>query len=219
MSAFTLTANKGSGGGTEKAPAGNHLAVLVGLFDMGNQLDDFDPTKPRWQHRAYFVWELVAEQIAGTNKNHVIGIDLTLSLNEKAKLAKWIGARTGKPLPDGSSYDIMQELGQACMLNVVEKGGYPKVDGVAGIPKGIPVPKPTYTPTAVSLDDYMKGAKIPEWCPYLYGNPLSDHIAACKEIGAAKPTTKKAAPAASAPAAGGLNADGTPAKSGDPIPW
>lgn len=210
MSAFTLTANKGSGGGTEKAPAGNHLAVLVGLFDMGHQLDDFDPAKPRWQHRAYFVWELVGEQIAGTTKNHVIGIDLTLSLNEKAKLAKWIGARTGKPLPDGSAYDITQELGQPCMLNVVEKGGYPKVDGVAGIPKGIPVPKPTYTPTVVTLEQFRAGTGIPEWCPYLFGNPLADHIRACREIGEAKPTVKKGAAAAPA--------DGTPAGK-DPIPF
>ena len=73
---WTLT-NTGGGGGSEKPPVGNHLAVLVGIFDMGTQLDDFDPAKPRWQHQAYFVWELVGEKIAGTSKNHVIGAALT----------------------------------------------------------------------------------------------------------------------------------------------
>src|SRR5687768_1016144 len=121
---WSMTANKG-GGGSVKAPAGNHRAVLVGIFDMGRQWQDgFQGAEGKWQHRAYFVWELVDEPIAGTAKNHVIGIDLTLSLNEKAKLRKWIEARTGKAIPDGTPFDPTTELGQPCMLNVVMKGDY-----------------------------------------------------------------------------------------------
>lgn len=191
-----MKAGKGGGGGTEKAPAGNHLAVLVGFFDMGHQWQDpFTPKdKGYWAHRAFFVWELVGEKIAGTEKKHVIGIDLTLSLNEKAKLRKWIEARTGKQIPDGSDYDIGGELGQPCLLNVILKGDFPKVEGVAAVPAVFlkSMPTPGYKPTLVTLDQFMKKeATIPEWCPWLFGCRLEDHISACKEIGAEKPKPKK----------------------------
>lgn len=194
MSAWSMTAGKGQGGGTEKAPPGNHVAVLVGIFDMGRQWQEpFDKSKEGYyQHRAYFVWELVNEQIAGTTgKNHVIGIDLTLSLNEKAKLRKWVEARTGRVIPDGSAFDPTTELGQPCMLNVVEKNGYPKVEGVAAVPKGTTVPGPTYTPVAVLLSEFEAGTPIPDWCPWLYGSPLADHINACEEIGGDRPKPRK----------------------------
>lgn len=190
---WNVTPSKGGEGGSAKPPVGNHLAVLVGIFDMGHQLDDFDQDNEKWQHRAYFVWELVGEQIEGTSKNHVIGIDLTLSLNEKAKLRKWIEARTGKQLVDGAPFDVCAELGQACMLSVVEKKGYPKADSVAAVPKGVPVPKPGYKPTAISLEEFQNGERtIPEWCPWLYGSPLADHIRACSEIGNDRPSPRKA---------------------------
>lgn len=194
MSAWTMTASKGNGGGgSEKAPAGNHLAALVGIFDMGTQLDDFDPQKEKWQRRAFFVWELLGVKVTGQDRNHVIGIDLTLSMNEKAKLRKWVEARTGKPIPDGTPFDPTSELGQPCMLNVIMKGDYPKVDGVAGVPAAFlaSCPKPGYKPVAISLDEFKEGATIPDWCPWLYGSELSEHIKACREIGGSKPRPKK----------------------------
>jgi hypothetical protein len=41
----------------------------------------------------------------------------------------FIEARLARPLADNEEYDIAAELGQPCLLNVVEKGGYPKVAG------------------------------------------------------------------------------------------
>ncbi len=197
-----------AGGAKEKPPAGNHLAILVGLFDMGRQWQEsFDKGKPGyWQWRAFFVWELCGEAIAGTGKNHVIGIDLTMSSDEKSKLRKWIEARTGKPW--SPPFDPRPELGQPCLLNVVEKNGYPKVDGMAALPKGMPVPKPTYPVTALSLDEFKGGSPVPEWVPYLYGSPLEEHIRACQEIGGAKPQPKKKD--APAPAAAGSQLEDAP---------
>lgn len=186
------TIPKSGAGKTEKPPAGNHLAILVGLFDMGKQWQEpFNPAKDKgyWAWRAFFVWELTGEEIAGTGKNHVIGIDLSLSTGDRSKLRKWVEARTGRPLVE--PFDPTTELGQACLLNVIEKNGYPKVDGMAALPKGMPVPKPTYPVTALSLDDFKGGTPVPEWVPYLYGSPLEEHIRACQEIGGAKPQPKK----------------------------
>jgi hypothetical protein len=214
---FTLTASKGNGGGTEKCPAGNHLAVLVAVIDMGTQENSFQGQDVKWQRRAYFVWELVGEQISGTKKNHVIGVDLTLSLNEKAKLRKWVEARTGKVIPEGSEFDVSKELGQPCMLNVVEKNGYPRIDGVAAVPAAFvkSMPPATYPLTALDLDSFIKGTPVPEFVPWMYGSPLADHIKACREIGGAKPQPKRDGGAAGVPNSPNGIATGT----NDPIPF
>lgn len=220
MGAWKQKANKstGEGGNFAKPPAGNHSAVLVAIIDMGEQHSEFGG-ESKWQHRAYFVWELVGEQIAGTKKNHVIGIDLTVSLNEKAKLRKWIEARAGKPIPDGVEYEIDKELGQPCLLNVVMKGDYPKVEGVAALPKGMPVPKPSYPLTLISLDEFSDGKAVPEWVPWLYGEALEDHIRRSKELGGkgeGKPKGESKSIAKDEPSP--IGADGT-VPEGDPIPW
>lgn len=183
------------GGGTEKAPAGNHLARLVGLFRMGTQLDDFDPQNEKWQRKVYLVWELLGVKVSGQDRCHVIGAAVTESLNEKATWRKWIQARTGKPIPDGTDFDPLTELDQPCMLNVIEKNGYPRVEGVAAVPAAFlaSCPKATYPVTALTdLNEFASGAfKIPEWVPWLYGSELADHIKASKELGGSKPRPKK----------------------------
>jgi len=184
MSSWNLKPGGSGGGSSEKPPAGNHPATLVAIIDMGEQWQEaFKPgDKSYWARRAYFVWELTSEKKSGTDKNHVIAIDLTMSLGEKSKLRKFIEARTGKKLPQDSGYDILAELGQPCLLNVVEKNGYPKIDGVSALPKGFPATQPTYPLTAITLDEFVKGEAIPDWVPWLYGRNLGDHIRESKQI-------------------------------------
>lgn len=184
---------KKSEGGYVKPPVGNHSAVLVALIDMGKQWQD--PYTPKdkgyWARRAFFLWELVGEQIAGTDKNHVIGIDLNLSTGKKAKLRAFIEGRTGKPITE--PFDPTTEVGQPCFLNVVlNDGGFPVVKGMAAFPKGIPAPVPTYPVTVITLEEFKAGKPLPEWVPWLYGNPLEEHIRACQEIGGDKPKPRKA---------------------------
>lgn len=212
---------KSVGGAKEKAPAGNHLAVLVGLFDMGKQWQEpFNPAKDKgyWGWRAFFVWELCDEVIASTSKRHVIGIDLSLSTGDRSKLRKWVEARTGKPIAE--PFDPTTELGQACMLNVVEKNGYPKIDGMAALPKSLAAhpPKPSYPVTALTLEEFKAGKPLPEWVPWLYGSPLEDHIRACQEIGGPKPQPKKKADGAPAAAPSDAGADPVPTAEVAPAP-
>ena len=220
---FKMSASKGAGEGIAKAPAGNHPAVLVAIVDMGTQKSDFQGQE-KWQRRAFFVWELVNENVAGfKDKHHVIAIDLTLSLNEKAKLRKWIEARTGKPLPDGADFDAADELGKPCLLNVIEKGGYPKIDAMTAFPKGFPIPTPQQQPFSWSLDTYQANGgqiNLPDWLPWFYGRPLAETIKECKEIG------QTGAPRAGTAAAGGgatgavtgFNTPGTPSAPTPPKP-
>jgi hypothetical protein len=190
---WEIPAPGASGGKKEYPPVGNHLAVCVAVIDMGHQeQEDMKTGKTYWQWRAYFAWELVGAMIAGTDKNHVIGCDLTLSVKDTSHLYKWVKARTGKA--PGAGFNPTSELGQASMLSVVGKQVkdkvYPKVDGMAAIPAMFAksVPSPSYPLTSISLDEFKTGAKvIPEWVPWLYGSHLADHIKACREIGGQKP--------------------------------
>lgn len=208
MADWKTTANnkgKGEGGEFAKPPAGNHRAVLVALIDMGRQRQEPYETggKVTFTHRIYWCWELADEQIAGAGKNHVIGMDLTFSLHEKAKMRGFVEARTGKKIPDGLEYDITQELGQGCFLNVIEKNGYPKIDSIGALPKSMAKPVPTYPVTLISLDEFKSGTKsIPDWVPWLYGEVLDDHIKRCKELagGSVVPATKPARASEPAPA-------------------
>jgi hypothetical protein len=185
MSAWKQTASKGGEGSFEKAPPGNHLAVCVALVDMGTQtVKAFNPgDKDKDQHRGYFVWELVGEKKAdGTN--HLLGLDLNLSMNDKAKLRKWVESRIGRRLAEGEVYDILAEVGAPCLLNVVEKNGYPKIEGVSAVPEGFTVPAPQNKPLAWNITTAMDAKRIdlPTWLPYHYGQPIGDVIKKAQEL-------------------------------------
>jgi hypothetical protein len=199
MSTWTQRANSSTGGKYPKAPPGNHPAVLVAMVSMGTQKSGY-AGEEGWQERVYLLWELVTEEVPGTGRNHLIGTDVTLSLNAKAKLRQWVEARLGRPISDGEDYDVSAELGKPCYLNVVLKGGYPRVEGVGAVPKGITVPPPKNKPVAVSLDDFQKNGAgaIPGWVEahWHFGRPISAHVRECREIAGEKPrhTSQETAP-------------------------
>lgn len=203
-SAFVTRASKGGdGAGFERAPAGNHPAALVALVELGHQWEDGYQGQPaRWVRKVYLAWELLGVKVSGADRNHVVGCSLTHSLNERATLRKFIQARVGKTIPDGD-YDLSVELGQPCLLSVVEKNGYPRVDTPASVPAALVAtfPKPTYKPLALSLADIRGGATVPDWLPYVYGKSVADTVRASREVaGDTPPAFRGAQPG---PAVGG----------------
>lgn len=209
---FKQTAGKG-GGDFERAPAGNHPAVLVAIIDLGTQHNEYQG-KASWRREVLLVWELPTKKTAA-GKSHLMSAAVTLSLNEKATLRKWIDGMTGKKMADGTEFDITAVLGKTCLLNVLHNDkGYPRVEAVAGYPDGLPAPTATLAPTAVSLEEFEAGKAIPEWVPWLYSRSLekmvspADHVRNCKEIAGEGPP--RSAPATEPAEAG---------KAGDPIPF
>lgn len=211
-------AGSGAGGKREKPPAGNHLAICVAVIDMGHQeQEDKKKNELYWSWRAFFVWELTGEKIAGTDKNHVIGADLTLSVADTGKLHKWVKARTGVAI--GAGFNPLTELGQPCMLNVVKNaGGHTNVDGMAAVPAVFAkaVPAPTYSLTSISLEEYKAGKAIPEWVPWCYGSPIEEYIKVSREmggqLGVSRATLRKKS-------GGGTAAPAATADASDPVPF
>ncbi len=176
MGTWKQVAKTGGGGDFEKAPPGNHPAILVALIDLGVQENDFQGTKS-YQHRAFFCWELTSEKNT-KGVNHIIGIDMTVSMNEKSKLRAWVDAWRGKKTNDGEEFDISTLVGKKCLLSVTEKNGYPKIAGVGGVPKGMTVADATKPLAIFSIDDIKADGSftLPDWLPYLYGEPLKTII-------------------------------------------
>jgi hypothetical protein len=179
---FALKASSAVAGSGEKVPAGNHLAALVAIIDLGTHENEFAGVV-KLRRQIKLVWELPSKKIAGTTKNHLMAADVTFSMTGDATLKKWIQSRRGKKISDGEEVDIGEELGKGCLLNVVwNEKGYPRVEGIAAIPDGLPEPTPTYPLTAINLDQFKAGATIPDWIPWHYGHPVAEHIKASREL-------------------------------------
>jgi hypothetical protein len=183
MSVWNQEAKKKGDGDYPKAPPGNHPAVLVAIVDLGHQENNYQGNVTV-QRQAYFCWELVNEKQPNSNANFLIGNSLTVSLNEKAKLRKWIQSRIGRTIADGEKYDIRQELGQPCLLNVIEKNGYPQIDNVGPLPRGMACPPPKNAPFLWSMENMPADRKInlPAWLPWSYGSPLGAIIMGSYEM-------------------------------------
>lgn len=185
---FTLQANKGGSGPQEQVPAGNHVAVLVALVDLGTQHREFKG-EAKWVREALLVWELPTKK-KSNGKPFVIDKAYTLSLNEKATLRKVAEAMTGAKIADGANFDVTALVGKACMLNVLQNDkGYARVEAVTGFPDmGIPAPAPTVAPFVCSLEDFQAGKALPDWLPWQWSQAvgqrvnLSSYIQCCKEI-------------------------------------
>lgn len=196
----------------DQPPAGNHPAVMVAMVDLGTQVQDFKGEVKR-SRRAMCVWELVTERdtnYPAEERNFVVGIDLTLSNHEKSKFRQWAEARTGKKMPADYEHDFSQELGKPCLLNVTHNAaGYPKVNGMSAVPKGMTVPKAKLGPFLWSLDDLPTDdgePDLPDWMPRLYGKRLADVIAECVELNGEN-DAKVPAKAAAHPDDGDADAD------------
>lgn len=184
---FNLKVSSGVGGDKERCPAGNHPAVLVALIDMGQQHHEYMGTA-NWRRDCFLCWQVPGKKTA-KGEPHLVTAQVTLSLNEKATLRKWIEGMKGGKL--GDNFDVSSLLGAACMLNVVHsEKGYPRVQGVAAYPEGLPEPKATLAPFACTLDEFKAGKEFPEWLPWAWLSaidppamkPIAEHVALCKEI-------------------------------------
>lgn len=168
-------------------PAGNHPAVLVAMVDLGTQVQEYQGQETR-QRRAFCVWELVCEADGNytDGRNFLVGIDLNLSNNENAKFRQWVEARLNRKYPKDHKHDFSQELGKPCLLSVKHNAkGYPKVDGMSAVPRGMTVPAAKLRPFLWCLDEApVDGTEpqFPDWMPRLYGKKLAEVIAGCVEF-------------------------------------
>lgn len=185
---MTATANPfqkkaGSKGGGDFGPppdAGSHAAVLVAMIDLGLHEESFQGGPVTTKRKALLVWELVGEKVPGTDKNHFIAREYTVSENEKAGIRKVAEKVRGKAYQDGDDIDYTGMVGRPMLVTVQHKQvgekTYASVGDVTALPKGMLKPAATVKPFAWFIGC---GEPVPqhEWLPWIYGEKVADKVA------------------------------------------
>ena len=177
--------DKGNGEYHEQPPAGNHPAVLIGLIDLGTHEESFQGQKPTKKRKVMLVWELTTEKMSGMkDANHVIANRYTFSMHPKAGLRKVLESWRGKKYGDDEQVDVSAVLGKPCLLSVTHSTAgdrlYANVAGVQSVPKAMAVPAAQRTPVSWLVGGAL--SDLPDWLPYIYGEPVIDVVKRCREL-------------------------------------
>lgn len=193
-----------AGGGGEKPDAGQHLAVLAAVIDLGSHEEEYQGVA-KTVRQAYLVWELVHEKKAGGTRNHTIGRVYSLSFNKKAGLIAMLEKVRGKAYAEGEEPNVQAALGRPCQVLVEHKTAgsgnvYARIKDVTAPPRGTQVPPPQYPPVFWYIGN---GQPVPEhdWVPYWVGEPVKAIVERSPEwralagLPAQPPPPRPAAPA------------------------
>ncbi len=157
------------------APEGTHVAVCIGVVDLGTHRGEY-MGKPKQRRMLRVTWELTDECLTvegGGAVPMMVGKLYTLSLGEKAvlrhDLESWRGRAFTAVELDG--FDVSKLAGVACLVTIVhEKKAdktYANIKGVSKIPKGTQPPKaPFNEPLVFTINDGKNSPvfkKLPEW--------------------------------------------------------
>lgn len=137
----------------EVIPAGVHTAVCYGIIDLGVQVATFND-ETSIQRKIMLLFELpdeTYENESGEAIPRVISKQYTLSLHPRSSLNKMIATWRNKPFTDEeikAGFDLSQIIGWGAQLSISNEKSkqgkpYAKIEGIMGLPKGFPAPKPT----------------------------------------------------------------------------
>jgi hypothetical protein len=185
-------ATKAGGGEFEIPEAGSHPAVCIGLIDLGTHTETFKDKQKGTERKVdlrkvLIVWELTDQPMTGMkNVNHVIGRDFNVTFSDKSALRKMVEAWGGKKFKEDEEFDLSKLLGKPGMVTVSHGEGktsgkaYAKFEAIAPVPKNMTVPPAQRKPVQWSVTD--DDALLPDWLPYIYGEPAVDWITRCHEV-------------------------------------
>lgn len=169
------------------APEGLHPAVCWAVVDLGIQQKG--GMYPGEQHQVYLGFELLDTEIEferdGVKKTGPmrVGITVTLSLGEKAKLRKMLEKWRARPFTpeELDGFDISKLVGQACQVLVTHsvKGDktYANVEAVLSWAKGTAKPAAPAETLYFSFEDHdfaAMQAAMPPWLAERIGKRLAD---------------------------------------------
>lgn len=160
-----IKAPKKEGGDFEIAPAGNHIARLYRIINLGNVPFTFQGEGKRGPKvRLYF--ELSNEMIEyekdgqKLTKPFSVSAEYTLSMHKKAQLRKIVEGVVGEALDDEEAweFDIESLLGKVTLLNVIHKASkdgqktYANIAGTSPLPKGMEAPAIVNQPSILDVN-------------------------------------------------------------------
>jgi len=128
------------------APAGNHMARLYSVIDLGHQATEW-AGETKIMHKVVLTWELHGEDEAGAplktddGKPLIVSKRYTVSLGEQARLRQDLESWGNKKMTaeDRKKFDLKSLLDKFCMVNIThsEDGKYANISGISPIPTAL----------------------------------------------------------------------------------
>ena len=149
----------------------SYTAVCTAVIDLGEQYTQFDKQKQgTYKPQCMFIFEIPDErvEIDGESKPRWISSKrFTAILSERSSLFQFLTSWGNK---DIENIDLTSVLGRGAVLTISQKEKtdgtkYNSIEGIAGLPKGIPAPKPESELLAFDADepDMEVLEKLPTW--------------------------------------------------------
>jgi hypothetical protein len=170
-------------------PPDNYPATIIGLIDIGHQLNKFAKEDSTDQvHQIVLVYELEEQRPDG--KPFLLSKSYTFSLHEKSNLYKLTSCITGRTFRQDEEFSVAELLGKPAMVSVGNSQSgekpYHTIDSVTSFPKKMAAPKPVNPLYAYSVS---QGGEFrpPFEVPYVFGRSVESLIHESPEYKALHP--------------------------------
>ncbi len=149
-------------------PAGQYLAVCVGVFDLGEQYSEkFKKYSPKIM--ITFDIPSVTIEVDGKQEPRQLSREFTISGKNNSKLRAFISSWNGVQYSDEAfgEFDPLTQIGKPAMINVLlnETGEYANIDTIMPLFPGLPAPATTTPLQTWDMDKWDDKAleKLPGW--------------------------------------------------------
>lgn len=154
--------------GLPPIPAGQYLAVCVGVYDLGEQYSEkYKNYSPKLM--ISFDIPAVTIEVEGKQEPRQLSKEFTISSKSNSKLRAFLSSWNGVQYSDEAfgEFDPLTQVGKPAMINVLlnETGEYANIDTIMPLYPGLPAPV-TGTPFRVwDMDkwDDKAFAELPGW--------------------------------------------------------
>lgn len=149
-------------------PAGQYLAVCVGVYDLGEQYSEkYKNYSPKLM--ISFDIPSVTIEVDGKQEPRQLSREFTISGKNNSKLRAFISSWNGVQYSDEAfgEFDPLTQIGKPAMINVLlnETGEYANIDTIMPLFPGLPAPTTTTPMKVWDMDRWDDKAftELPGW--------------------------------------------------------
>ena len=149
-------------------PAGQYLAVCVGVYDLGEQYSEkYKNYSPKLM--ISFDIPSVTIEVEGKMEPRQLSREFTITTKNNSKLREFISSWNGTQYSDEAfgEFDPLTQVGKPAMINVLlnETGEYANINTIMPLFPGLPAPTTTTTLRVWDMDKWDDKAfeDLPAW--------------------------------------------------------
>lgn len=149
-------------------PAGQYLAVCVGVFDLGEQ---YSEKYKNYSPKLMITFDIpaVTIEVDGKQEPRQLSREFTISGKSNSNLRAFISSWNGVQYSDEAfgDFDPLTQVGKPAMINVLlnETGEYANIDTIMPLFPGLPAPATPTQPKTWDMDKWDDTAfnDLPVW--------------------------------------------------------